>query len=87
MKIIHHSYRRRGQIEFIFEEFPNSKVVFSPIKDYYFIRTVRWNREDSVVTRRDLEKMELIVNEFLGSIDFYKQRKAYNSAVNFSTEV
>ncbi|MCV9886404.1 hypothetical protein OIH86_12220 [Metabacillus halosaccharovorans] len=82
MKIIHHSYRRRGQIEFMFEEFPHSKVVFSPIKNYYFIRTVRWNREDPVVTRRDLEKMELEVNEFLGSIECYKQRKAYKSFVN-----
>ena len=83
MKIIHHSYKRRGQIEFMFEEFPHSKVVFSPIKNYYFIRTVRWNREDPVVTRRDLEKMELEVNEFLGSIEWYKQRKAYKSFVNY----
>ncbi|PMC35350.1 hypothetical protein CJ195_19965 [Bacillus sp. UMB0899] len=87
MKIIHHSYKRRGQIEFLFEEFPHSNVVFSPIKNYYFIRTVRWNREDPVVTRRDLERMELVVNEFLECINFYKQRKAYKSLADFATEV
>ncbi len=81
MKIIHHAYRRRGQIEFMFEEFPHSKVVFSPIKNYYFVKSVRWNQLDRVVNRRDLEEMEHIVNEFLGCIDFYKQRKAYENFV------
>ncbi|TXC90435.1 hypothetical protein FS935_10855 [Metabacillus litoralis] len=77
MKIINHSYKRRGTIEFMFDDYPFSKVIFSPIKNYYFVRTVRWDPADSVVTRNDLEKMEILANEFLGCLDFYKDRKAY----------
>ncbi|KAB2331827.1 hypothetical protein [Bacillus mesophilum] len=74
MKILSHSYRKRGGIEFVFAEFPNSKVLLVPIKKYYFVKSVRWSAEDPPVSRRDLEKMEIAVNELLGTIDFYKQR-------------
>jgi len=77
MEIMKHSYRKRGTVEFIFNKFPQSKVVFYPIKNYYFIRTVKWHSEDPIVTRGDLEEMELLSNELLGTIEFYKQRKNY----------
>ncbi|WP_080848519.1 hypothetical protein [Cytobacillus gottheilii] len=76
MKILNHSYRKRGGIEFSFAEFPNSKVLLVPIKNYYFVKSVRWSSKDVPVTRRDLEMMEIAVNDLLGTIDFYKQRKA-----------
>ncbi|APH05681.1 hypothetical protein [Bacillus weihaiensis] len=80
MKIVNHSYQKRGKIEFMFDEFPFSKVVLAPIKNYYFVRTVKWDPNDRVVKRADLEKMEQLVNEFLGCMEFYKQRKAYRES-------
>ncbi|KKI88743.1 hypothetical protein WQ54_29990 [Bacillus sp. SA1-12] len=77
MEIISHSYRRHGSIEFIFDRFPLSRVLFYPIKNYYFIKHVKWNPLDPEVKTDDLEEMQLLVNEFLGCIEFYKQRKAY----------
>ncbi|PKG23525.1 hypothetical protein [Niallia nealsonii] len=77
MEIIKHSYKKRGTMEFIYNKFPQSKVILYPIKNYYFVRTVKWHPEDPVVTRADLEKMELLSNELLGTIEFYKQRKSY----------
>ncbi|MGD6943343.1 hypothetical protein ACQCT6_15095 [Cytobacillus gottheilii] len=74
MKILSHSYRKRGGIEFVFAEFPNSKALLVPIKKYYFVKSVRWSAEDPPVTRQDLEKMELAVNDLMGTIDSYKQR-------------
>lgn len=77
MEIISHSYRKRGGIEFVFAQFPNSKALLVPIKNYYFVRSVRWSSQDPAVTRKDLEIMEIAVNEFLGTIDFYRQRINY----------
>lgn len=77
MEILKHSYRKRGSMEFIYDMFPHSKVILYPIKNYYFIRTVKWNAKDPVVTRRDLETMEILSNEHLGTIDYYKMRKNF----------
>lgn len=77
MKIIHYSYKKRGKIEFWFEQWPNSPVVFTPIKEYYFIRVVKWNEHDPLVTRDDLGKMELIVNQYLGREEYYLQPKYF----------
>ncbi|WP_191557210.1 hypothetical protein [Metabacillus idriensis] len=78
MKIIHYSYRKRGKIEFWFYQWPNSPVVFTPIKEYYFIRVVKWSDLDPLVTRGDLGKMELIVNQYLGREQYYLQRKYFD---------
>ncbi|MED3571911.1 hypothetical protein [Cytobacillus praedii] len=77
MEIVTYSYKRHGMIEFIFDKFPNSKAILYPIKSYYFIRTVRWDPEDPVVSKNDLEAMEIAANELLGTIENYRQRKNY----------
>lgn len=58
MKILQMSYKKRGTIEFVFEDFPHSKVTMAPIKGYYFVRAIKWSRRDRAVTRHDLEKFE-----------------------------
>ncbi len=50
--------QKRGTIEFVFEDFPHSKVTMAPIKGYYFVRAIKWSRRDRAVTRHDLEKFE-----------------------------
>ncbi|QHK14408.1 hypothetical protein C7M22_00447 [Bacillus velezensis] len=77
MKILQMSYKKRGTIEFVFEDFPYSKVTMAPIKGYYFVRAIKWSRRDRAVTRHDLEKFEWAANQALGTTAFYRKRKAF----------
>ncbi|ALC84217.1 MULTISPECIES: hypothetical protein [Bacillus] len=76
MKIVQHSYQKKGKIVFVFENWPHSAVIMVPIKNYYFIRFVKWDERDPVVTREDLEQMEWAANRMLGCSHFYRNRKA-----------
>ncbi|GJJ26973.1 hypothetical protein BVN1_27370 [Bacillus velezensis] len=78
MKILQMSYKKRGTIEFVFEDFPHSKVTMAPIKGYYFVRAIKWSRRDRAVTRHDLEKFEWAANQALGTTAFYRKRKAFH---------
>ncbi|PRS58788.1 hypothetical protein C6344_10070 [Bacillus sp. GBSW19] len=82
MDILKHSYRKKGQIEFWFDEFPYSSAVLTPIRHYYFVRYVKWSRHDPPVTRKDLEKMEILANKMLGTLQDYRKRKAYKSPLS-----
>ncbi|MFC0271037.1 hypothetical protein ACFFIX_06185 [Metabacillus herbersteinensis] len=77
MRILNYSFKKRGNIDFIFDQFPHSVVVFAPIKNYYFIRYVRWDERDPIVLRQDLAAMELEANKHLNCFDWYKRRKAF----------
>ncbi|AZV53506.1 hypothetical protein DKE43_10505 [Bacillus pumilus] len=81
MDILKHSYRKKGQIEFWFDEFPYSSAVLTPIRHYYFVRYVKWSRHDPPVTRKDLEKMEILANTMLGTLQDYRN-KAYKSPLS-----
>ncbi|MCY8960450.1 hypothetical protein [Bacillus atrophaeus] len=76
MNILLYSYKKRGEIQFVFEGWPHSKVIMAPIKGYYFVRLIRWSGRDPIVTRHDLEKMEWAANQYLGTVPFYRKRKA-----------
>ncbi|MBT2575587.1 hypothetical protein J7E26_16935 [Bacillus sp. ISL-51] len=78
MKILQMFYKKRGYIEFVFEDFPYSKVTMAPIKGYYFVRTIKWSSRDRAVTRHDLEKFEWAANQTLGTTAFYRKRKAFH---------
>ncbi|MCY7618459.1 hypothetical protein MH116_11370 [Bacillus pumilus] len=82
MDILKHSYRKKGQIEFWFDEFPYSSAVLTPIRHYYFVRYVKWSRHDPPVTRKDLETMEILANTMLGTLQDYRKRKAYKSLLS-----
>ncbi|MDR4250419.1 hypothetical protein [Bacillus pumilus] len=82
MDILKHSYRKKGQIEFWFDEFPYSSAVLTPIRHYYIVRYVKWSRHDPPVTRKDLEKMEILANTMLGTLQDYRKRKAYKSPLS-----
>lgn len=68
------SYMKKGQILGCFDKFPHSKVLFSPIKRYYFTSYVYWDERDPVVSQDDLEKMELLFNSYMGREAFYLKR-------------
>ncbi|WML47944.1 hypothetical protein RCG23_21965 [Neobacillus sp. PS3-34] len=75
MLLLRWSYTKKYNIKGIFDNFPSSPVIFRQIKDYYFVYRVHWDANDPPVGRSDLEQMELLLNEELGTIDFYLQRK------------
>jgi len=37
---------------------------------------VNWSEKDPVVTRKDLEEMELLLNEEMGTLMFYLRRRS-----------
>lgn len=82
MDILKHSYRKKGQIEFWFDDFPQSPAVLTPIRHYYFVRYVKCSRHDPPVTRKDLEEMEVLANTMLGTLQNYRKRKAYKSPLS-----
>lgn len=75
MKLIKWSYTKRYHIKALFEEFPNSPVIFRKILGYYFIYTVHWSPQDPVVSKVCLEKMEVALNKDLGSLFEYENRR------------
>jgi len=79
MFLIKWSYTKRYNIKGIFDQFPKSPVIFRQIKDYYFIYKINWDQEDPPVGKEDLEEMELLLNEELGTSSYYFQRKNYIS--------
>ncbi|SDN20588.1 hypothetical protein [Alkalicoccus daliensis] len=79
MNLLDWSYGRRYSIKAVFSKFPNSTVIFRSFPTYYFIYTVRWSEEDPVVTREDLKEMELQLNDMLGLLMNYQNRRAAQS--------
>jgi hypothetical protein len=77
MKLTKWSYTKRYNIKAQFDKYPNSVVIFRQIKDYYFVYTVNWAISDPVVTKNALEKMELLLNSELGTLDEYRLRKVF----------
>ncbi|KMJ58305.1 hypothetical protein AB685_10370 [Bacillus sp. LL01] len=76
MELVNISYMKKGQILGFFDNFPHSKVLFTPIKKYYFISYVYWDERDSVVSQEDLEKMEMLFNSYMGREAFYRKRRS-----------
>ncbi|MCD7035775.1 hypothetical protein LRR81_16140 [Metabacillus sp. GX 13764] len=75
MEIIDYSYKKRGRVEFVFSTFPHSKAMLYPIKNYFFVRYVTWDERDPIVTKADLEEMEMLANKHFGRESWYKKRK------------
>ncbi|MCY8511517.1 hypothetical protein MOD07_18420 [Bacillus mojavensis] len=79
MNIHQYSYKKKGKIEFVFEDWPHSKVTMAAIQGYYFVRCIKWSSQDPIVTRTDLEKMEWAANQYVGTAPFYRKRKAFET--------
>jgi hypothetical protein len=75
MELTKWSYTKRYNIKAQFDVYPNSIVLFRKIKNYYFVYTVQWSINDTVVTKGVLEEMELLLNKELGTDEEYRQRK------------
>ncbi len=76
MKLLHWSYMKRNHIKAQFDLFPQSVVVFRRIKQYFFVYNVIWNANDSAVQGHDLELMEFLLNEEMGTDRAYLNRRS-----------
>ncbi|MFD6441589.1 hypothetical protein ACFWDG_17665 [Peribacillus sp. NPDC060186] len=75
MQFVKWAYMRRYNIKAIFDQFPNSPVIFRKIKDYYFIYTIQWTAADAPVGTKELEEMEQLLNRELGTELQYLYRR------------
>ncbi|KON68033.1 hypothetical protein AKG34_03845 [Peribacillus butanolivorans] len=75
MQLVKWAYMRRYNIKVIFDQFPNSPVIFRKIKDYYFIYTIQWTAADAPVGTKELEEMEQLLNRELGTELQYLYRR------------
>ena len=76
MKLVSWTYTKRYNIKAVFDRFPHSNVIFRLIHKYYFIRIVNWSEKDPPVQTTDLERMELLLNDELGTGPFYQNRRS-----------
>ncbi|MFJ7931264.1 hypothetical protein ACIQYG_07365 [Peribacillus sp. NPDC096622] len=75
MQLVKWSYMRRYNIRAIFDQFPNSPVIFRKIRDYHFVYTVHWTAADPPIGIKELEEMEQLLNRELGTELQYLYRK------------
>ncbi|ASS93699.1 hypothetical protein BS1321_06760 [Peribacillus simplex NBRC 15720 = DSM 1321] len=75
MQLVKWSYMRRYNIKAIFDQFPNSPVIFRKISDYYFVYTIHWTAADGPIGIKELEEMEQLLNRELGTELQYLYRK------------
>ena len=75
MQLVKWSYMRRYNIKAIFDQYPNSPVIFRKIREYYFVYTIQWTPADEPVGRNELEQMERLLNRELGTEWQYLYRK------------
>lgn len=76
MNLVSWTYTKRYNIKAVFDRFPNSNVIFRFIHTYYFIYIVNWSDRDPPVEKVDLEQMELLLNDELGTGRFYRNRRS-----------
>ncbi|MES1039638.1 MULTISPECIES: hypothetical protein [Peribacillus] len=75
MQLVKWSYMRRYNIKAIFDQFPNSPVIFRKIREYYFVYTIHWTAADGPIGIKELEEMEQLLNRELGTELQYLYRK------------
>jgi hypothetical protein len=76
MKLQQWSYMKRNHIKAQFDLFPQSVVVFCRIKQYFFVHNVIGHSEDHPVQDHDLELMEFLLNEEMGTDRAYMNRRS-----------
>lgn len=76
MQLVHWSYSRRKMVRGYFDKFPHSTVYFRRIRRFYIVYMVDWDDIDPLVSQEDREAMQHLINEELGRLKEYEQRKS-----------
>ncbi|WP_446853615.1 hypothetical protein [Halobacillus faecis] len=76
MQLVRWSYSRRKMVRGYFDRFPHSTVYFRRIRRFYIVYMVDWDDTDPLVSQEDREEMQHLINEELGRLKEYEQRKS-----------
>ncbi|WP_255574570.1 hypothetical protein [Halobacillus sp. Nhm2S1] len=76
MQLVRWSYSRRKMVRGYFDKFPYSTVYFRRIRRFYIVYMVDWDESDPLVSHEDREEMQHLINEELGRLKEYEQRKS-----------
>ncbi|WP_406944605.1 hypothetical protein ACJA3J_16150 [Halobacillus sp. SY10] len=76
MQLVRWSYSRRKMVRGYFDKFPHSTVYFRRIRRFYIVYMVDWDEVDPFVSQGDREEMQHLINEELGRLKEYEQRKS-----------
>ncbi len=76
MELIRWSYMRRNQVKGSFDCFPEAIIIFKRIKNYYFIHSAEWIGNPQIIAKHQLEEMEYLLNQEMGFLHGYLQRKS-----------
>ncbi|WP_244199495.1 hypothetical protein [Halobacillus trueperi] len=76
MQLVRWSYSRRKMVRGYFDKFPHSTVYFRRIRRFYIVYMVDWDEVDPLVSQEDREEMQHLINEELGRLKEYEQRKS-----------
>ncbi|WP_258871371.1 hypothetical protein [Halobacillus trueperi] len=76
MQLVRWSYSRRKMVRGYFDKFPHSTVYFRRIRRFYIVYMVDWDEVDPFVSQGDRDEMQHLINEELGRLKEYEQRKS-----------
>ncbi|SDN73587.1 hypothetical protein [Halobacillus aidingensis] len=76
MQLVRWSHSRRKMVRGYFDKFPHSTVYFRRIRRFYIVYMVDWDEVDPFVSQGDREEMQHLINEELGRLKEYEQRKS-----------
>ncbi|MET3574875.1 hypothetical protein ACFFIY_10355 [Bhargavaea ullalensis] len=76
MKLMQWAYTRKYQVKALFDDFPETVFLFRRIGDYYFLYSSRGGEYGMLPERRDYTAMEELVNEELGTLNHYQNRRS-----------
>ncbi|WLR45968.1 hypothetical protein LC065_10045 [Halobacillus litoralis] len=76
MQLVRWSYSRRKMVRGYFDKFPHSTIYFRRIRRFYIVYMVDWDETDPLVSQEDREEMQHLINEELGRLKEYEQRKS-----------
>ncbi|SEJ17078.1 hypothetical protein SAMN04488127_1171 [Bhargavaea ginsengi] len=82
MKIVQWAYARKYQIKAVFDDFPETVFLFRRIGEYYFLFSCTGGEFTRLPEREDYGQMEELVNEELGTLEHYLNRRSNRQGVS-----
>lgn len=82
MKNVQWAYARKYQIKAVFDDFPETVFLFRRIGEYYFLFSCTGGEFTRLPERGDYSRMEELVNEELGTLEHYLNRRSNRQGVS-----
>ncbi|MGM9920625.1 MAG: hypothetical protein ACI33O_05215 [Bhargavaea sp.] len=76
MKLMQWAYARKYQIKAVFDDFPETVFLFRRIGEFYFLFSCTGGEFTRLPERSDYNRMEELINEELGTLEHYLNRRS-----------